>query len=183
MKKVLLLVVIVLGVIFIMSLGNPLSRVASIGGTGDVLNKERDYRDPAHFKLDGVQMPTIGVTKEADIYTLFGSDFDRRLTFKTPREKTINGTTFSFNKIIAYQDYTYVLSNETKNGEEVRTGEPVGRDEAVIYLLDGEVRFYAVRKQVKEGTDYVSVSPSENLDESGDVWPNSMADIADYRSQ
>ncbi len=182
-KKLLVIVAIILGLVFIMSLGNPFSRVAVIGGTGDVLNKERDYRDPPHFKLDGLQMPTVGVSKESDIYTLFGNDFDRRLTFKTTREKTINGTTFTFNKIIAYQDYTYVFSNEMKNGEEVRQGEPVGRDEAIVYLLDGQVTCYAVRKQIKESGEFVTVAPSENLDADGDVWPNSMAEIADYRSQ
>ncbi len=150
----------------------------------DILSSSHDYREPAHFTYDASKLPSLGAS-ESDVYRLLGSNVDRRLSYKTTHQKTVNGQSFEFNKIIEYNDTVYKTTQRTDGDVQVTDSLPVESSEVVIFLLDGKVThfagFHGTRQSLQE--DYAPSADSVNLDEQGKAWPDSMEDIRMYREE
>lgn len=145
----------------------------------DVYIRDRVHREPPHFELDPQKFPTIGVSSEEDVYKLLGKDFDRRLTYKTVRQKTYNDTTFTYNRIILYESMSYRSYKE--GGERktvVNSPGPVEHSALIIYLLDGKVTYFSALHKIRP--DLVLTDNSRNLHDGEEYWPDSSGDMRDY---
>jgi hypothetical protein len=175
---------VIIGVIFLLISLFIISKLSSspLNPDRDIVLEMRDYREPTHFLLDSTKLPTIGVSTEEDVYKLLGKDLDRRWTFKTVREKKVNGETFRYNKIIVYQDTYYKFSSEERNGTIISRDVPLEQSQLVIFLLDGKVTFFSALNETRPNgdADYVPTDKSVNLNEKDEVWPEAEKDFNDY---
>ncbi len=137
-----------------------------------------------HFVYEPAKFPAVG-SDEAAIYGALGNSIDRRLSFKTTRQKTINGQSFEYNKIVVYSQTLQTTSQRTEGTDLVTTTDPTEISEVVFFLLDGKIVFvngYHGTRPV--GTDvYTASSDSLSTDSRESLWPDSMNDIHDYYNE
>jgi hypothetical protein len=176
------MIFIVLGVILSVVVLLDYFYFSSSNTNRDIVYRSRDYREPRQLVFDINNLPQPGDSEE-EIYRIYGSDVDRRLTFKTTKKRTVNDTTFSFNKIISYQYYEYEYYSGRNEKLAYSGGEVKSVTEVVVYLLDNEVTFVSGKYQKKVGDDFITPDASINLSPNDKVWPEAPKDIAEYNAQ
>jgi len=145
----------------------------------DVLSADR----PAgiHFIYDPAKFPSVG-SDETAVYQALGNNIDRRLTFKTTRQKTINGQSFEYNKIIDFEQALQTTSQRTEGNDLVTDTQATEVSEVVVFLLDGKVvyvnGFHGTRPVGT--TEYTPSTDSIATDGREALWPDSVNDIHDY---
>jgi len=151
----------------------------------DITSRSRDYRDADHFVFDPKNFPTIGSSTEKDVYRLIGKDVDHRLTFRSPRKKTIKNTTFTYNKILNFEDLLYVHTTKQVGNVKMSSSSPLERIKIVVYVFDEKVVFFSALREIRPDFDSeFEITPqSKNLDENGSAWPGIEQDFRDYEAQ
>lgn len=161
------------------------SYLSSFNTSRDILLKTTSYRNESAFNLGTLDLPDLNGRSEDEVYEVVGKEVTRRLTFKTPRTKTIAQKTFQYEKIIVYKDYRYEHTTRVEGSNRINTSTPLEHSELVVYLLDEKVVYFAALHEVRDNGDmeYQPTKKSRNLGPDNEPWPNSEQDILEYNQE